>query len=84
MYTSRRALSSFQRMTIEQYNKIAPYKEVVQLFAKCGEYVGGCDGLFQIMHKEHGMELNTGCQSCMSAMLIRANELINEYESNRN
>lgn len=66
----------------EQYNKLNPYKPIVQLFAKCGEYVGGADGLFQIMHNDFGMELNTSCISCMAAMLTKANELINEYEGN--
>lgn len=64
----------------EQYDKINPYKEVIQLFAKCGEYVGGCDGLFEFMAKEFNMDGNTRCPSCMSAMLLRANQVIEKYE----
>ena len=69
-------------MTSEQYNKMLPYKPVIQLFAKCGEYVGGCEALFKMMHNDFGMELNLSCQSCMSAMLLTANDLINDYERN--
>lgn len=75
-------LKIIQLLTKEQHDKLLPYKPVIQLFARCGEYVGGCEGLFHIMHNEHGMELNLSCTSCMSAMLIRANQLIDEYERN--
>lgn len=67
----------------DRYLKLLPYKPIVQLFAKSGEYVGGADGLFQIMHNDFGMELNTSCVSCMAAMLTKANELINEYEKEK-
>lgn len=65
----------------ETYDKIIPYKEVVQFFAKHGEYVGGADGLFEYL-KSIGHDYQPSCISCMAALLLTANRMINEYERN--
>lgn len=69
-------------MTKEQYDNINPYKPIIQLFAKTGEYVGGAENLFNYMAKEFLMVNQQGCPGCKAAILLKANELINEYEGN--
>lgn len=67
-----------------QYNKCLPYKEICSIFAKHGEYIGGADGLFQYYKDEFnaGNPVNTSCPSCVGAVLIHVNQMINEYERN--
>lgn len=59
----------------EQYEKYIQYRQVIELFAKTGEYVGGCDSLFEYMKVE-------GCTSCKAAALIEAKQQIDIYERN--
>lgn len=49
------------------------------MFAKHGEYVGGGEGLFEYL-KSLGHSYQSSCASCMSALLLTANKMIEEYE----
>ena len=70
-------------MTENCYISIKPYIPVIKLFAKCGECVGGLDGLFPIYEREFnlGQKVNSRCNSCVAEMLLNLNRLITEYES---
>ena len=69
-------------MTEHQYNLVKPYKEVIMLFMKCGEYIGGADSLIPIYEKEFHTNVNSRCSSCFGAMLLDVGSKINEYERN--
>jgi hypothetical protein len=58
------------------YNKLLPYKPIIDLFITSGVYSGGGDGLFEIMNVT-----NRSCPSCLAAALIEANNIIKEHES---
>ena len=64
------------------YDKLKPYKEVCKLFAKCGEYVGGADGLIPIYESMFSTTINGRCPGCFGAMLLDVNNKIKEYERN--
>jgi hypothetical protein len=65
-------------MTKEQYEEAVKHREVLELFYRIGEYVGGCNELAQKISPD----TNTGCPSCMSAFLIRTYLDMLVYESN--
>lgn len=64
-----------------KYNLLKPFKEVCNLFMKCGEYVGGAESLVAIYEKEFSTSVNQRCSSCFGAMLFDVGEKIKEYES---
>lgn len=68
-------------MIKEIYDKLKPYKEVCELFAKCGEYTGGADSLVFVYEREFSTTVNTRCPGCFGAMLLDVNNKIKEYES---
>ena len=58
---------------------IKPYEEIINLFKKTGEYVGGADGLFNVM-QQHGHQYIQGCDSCKAGLLLTAWKILNaEY-----
>lgn len=65
-------------MTKEQYEEAVKHREVLELFNRIGEYVGGCAELV----KKISPDTDTGCPSCMSAFLITTYNRILEYERN--
>lgn len=53
------------------YEELKKYRGILELFAKCGEYVGGADALMDFYNFN-----DRRCPSCVGAWLIeRANEL---------
>ena len=69
-------------MTKEHYNKLIPYAGICELFAKCGEYVGGGDSLIPIYESMFSTTINGRCPGCLGAMLLDVNNKIKEYERN--
>ena len=71
-------------MTKEQYALVSPYKEICNRFAKARSYVGGADGLMDIYKDMFnlGKKVNTGCISCVAAVLLDIHNKIEEYERN--
>jgi hypothetical protein len=69
-------------MNEQQYNLINPYKPILALFVKTGEYVGGADNLIPIYEREFSTTVNGRCPSCFGAMLLDCWSKINEYERN--
>jgi len=68
-------------MTASQYKLIVPYKEIVTIFAKSGEYIGGADGLFDIIEKEFGTgKIDRSCNECRAGFLKFINQQITSYE----
>lgn len=65
-------------ITEEQYNYYQQYRGVLDLFNKTGEYVGGCQDLFNYMNVT-----DIRCQNCLSAALITAHTQLTEYEKQR-
>lgn len=65
-------------ITKDQYDYYIQFRDVINLFQNTGQYVGGCDNLFNFMNvpKE-----NRGCKSCLAAALIEAYNGIKTYES---
>ncbi len=66
-------------LTKEQYEYYNRFRDVIELFNKTGQYVGGCNDLFVFMNlpKE-----NLNCDNCKAAALIEAKQFIDEYERN--
>lgn len=66
----------------EQYNTLLPYKPIVELFNKCGEYVGGIDNIIPFYENNFnaGNKINSGCRDCIGAMLLHIYQLILEHE----
>lgn len=62
-------------ITKEEYEKLIPYKPIIDLFMKSREYIGGGDGLFEMLGT------STRCPSCLSAALIETDLKIKQYES---
>lgn len=69
-------------MDSEKYNKLLPYAGICDLFAKCGEYVGGADSLIPIYEALFLTTINGRCPGCFGAMLLDVNNKIKEYERN--
>lgn len=70
------------KMTKEIYDKLIPYAGICDLFAKCGEYVGGADNLVPIYETMFSTTVSTRCPGCFGAMLLDVNNKIKEYERN--
>ena len=68
-------------MTVDYYNKLKVYKDVCELFAKCGEYKGDADGLVPIYEALFSTSINTRCPGCLGVMLLDVHNKIKEYES---
>lgn len=66
-------------ITETQYNYYIQFRQVIELFTNTGQYVGGCDSLFEFMRVPQS---NRGCHSCLAMALIEASNAIKEYESN--
>lgn len=64
-----------------KYNLLKPYKEICNLFMRCGEYVGGAENLVPIYEKEFSTEVNTRCPGCFGAMLLDVGKKIMDYEA---
>lgn len=62
-------------ITKEEYDYFNQYRGVIDLFMKTGQYVGGCDSLF-----DYKKVANKGCATCLSQALIEVNNAIQEYE----
>ena len=61
----------------EQYDYYKQFELVINLFQKTGEYVGGCEALFDYMKIA-----DRSCSSCKAAALIEAYNGIQGYERN--
>jgi hypothetical protein len=61
----------------EQYEKYRPYRDVIMLFGKTGEYIGGCDNLFVDLPDNL-----QSCQSCKAQRLLEVYRYMVNYESN--
>lgn len=59
----------------EKYESYLPYKDVVMLFGKTGQYVGGCEGLFVDLP-----ENLRSCASCKAQRLLEVYNFIVQYE----
>lgn len=66
-------------MTEKQYNEAIKYREVLELFGKCGEYVGGAEPLMDFLLLDRSQRR---CPSCVSAWLIETLNSIRTYERN--
>lgn len=60
-----------------EYDFIVQFKEVLELFIKTGEYVGGCDALFDYMSIA-----DRGCATCKAQCLIESHAKMKHYEDN--
>lgn len=65
-------------MTKEQYDFTIQFRGIIEMFCKCGEYVGGADALFDYWGLT-GQE--KGCPSCKSRLFLELNEKIKQYEA---
>jgi hypothetical protein len=63
-------------LTKEQYEYFNQFRDILNLFEKTGQYIGGCHPLFVKMGAD------TSCPSCMSRTLLEAIGAIKEYERN--
>lgn len=63
----------------EEYDYFNQYRGVINLFIQTGQYVGGCDALF-----DYKKVVNKGCATCLAQALIEVNNAINDYERNDN
>lgn len=61
----------------EQYEKYRPYRDVIMLFGKTGEYIGGCDSLF--VDLPYSLQ---SCVSCKAQRLLEVYRFMVQYESN--
>lgn len=64
-------------ITKEQYDYYNRFRDVIELFNRSGQYVGGCNELLDFMQVP-----DKQCPSCISAALIQAKQQIDEYERN--
>jgi len=67
-------------MTKEQYEQLMQHKQVIELFARSGEYVGGY-APFYIHDQITGEKTDMSCPNCKAATLITIVQLIKQYES---
>ena len=67
-------------MTKEFYDKVQAYRGIIDTFAKCGEYVGGGDGLVSLYEAEYSTKVETRCPGCFGAMLLDFKNKITDYE----
>jgi hypothetical protein len=67
-------------MNENEYEKVKPYKNICELFAKCGEYIGGAENLVPIYESMFATTINGKCPGCFGAMLLDVNNKIKEYE----
>ena len=61
-----------------EYEFIVQYKEILDLFARTGEYVGGADALF-----DHKKIADKGCATCKAQCLIETHAELRHYENNQ-
>lgn len=71
--------TNHNKMTTEQYNEAIKYRDILELFAKCGEYVGGAEPLMDFLLFER---TNRRCPSCVGAWLLETLNNIRTYERN--
>ena len=72
-------------MTKEQYDKCKPYWGIVDLFARTGEYIGGADGLFDIIEQEfHSGKIDRSCNECRAGFLRFIASELKRYEKDNN
>lgn len=64
-------------ITKETYEYYQQFRAVINLFVQTGEYVGGCDALFNYMKVE-----DLRCAGCVGSALITANSQMLDYERN--
>lgn len=63
-------------MTLEQYNFVNQYRDIINHFVKHQTYVGGADTLFAKYLQPNEL----GCSACKSACMIERFNELNEYE----
>lgn len=61
----------------ETYDSYRPYRDVIMLFGKTGEYIGGCDKLFEDLPIA-----SRSCNSCKAQRLLEVYNFMIQYESN--
>lgn len=62
---------------MEEYEKYRPYRDIVMLFGKTGQYIGGCDNLFVDLP-----EASRNCATCKAQRLLEVYNFMVQYESN--
>jgi len=69
-------------MTAEQYEMCKPYAPIAALFFRSGEYVGGADGLFNIIEREFNSgQIDRSCNDCRAGFLRFIHTEIARYET---
>jgi hypothetical protein len=68
-------------MTEAQYNRCTPYTDIVRIFATQGEYIGGADGLFDIIEQEFNSgKIDRSCNECRAGFLKFIYSEMQRYE----
>jgi hypothetical protein len=70
-------------MNKEQYEYAKQYYGAIDLFYRTGEYVGGCNGLFDYWEAQGmtgGYKIDRSCVGCISGFLKDFYQMINRYE----
>lgn len=61
---------------MDEYEKYKPYRDIIFLFGKTGEYIGGCDSLFVDLP-----ESLRSCASCKAQKLLEVYNFMVNYEA---
>ena len=69
-------------MTTECYIKIQPYRAIIDLFEKTGEYIGGADYLFDNSKELIGGDIDKSCNDCKVGYFRFLISEIKNYEKN--
>lgn len=69
-------------MTTESYNKIQPYRSIIDLFERTGEYIGGADYLFDNSIELIGGSIDKSCNDCKVGYFRFLINEIKNYEKN--
>ena len=67
-------------MTHKQYTDIQPYRSIIDLFERTGEYVGGGDYLFDKSEELFGGAIDKGCNDCKVGYFRFLISQIKQYE----
>ena len=64
----------------EQYERLQPYKPILEQYEKTQSSVGGYEGLYFIYEDIFNTKVTRGCRDCIGRMLVESLIAIRQYE----
>ena len=67
-------------LTKEQYERLLPFKPMLEQYEKTSSSVGGYQGLYDIYESIFNTKVMRGCRDCIGRMLVDSLMAIKQYE----